>query len=202
MPQSCTSARLYDSVKHCDGDVVLSGIRQRVLYIPKADIVTWPTLPNVGGTGIATMNQLASYAGNFVLAADKYFFELDTLTARDNVTSEATGDKPSRVNNNQATLVLADTEEYATGFARQANNDDFVYLVQQRNGKFRMIGNEMFQTDTQVGIALGEGETGEVGTTLTIASLDLCPAPFYPGEIQLADGKISGADGSAIVENG
>lgn len=198
---SCTSKRIYDSVKFCAGSPVMSGIRPKVFFIPKSDIVTWPVLPSFGTTGV-TMNQLASYTGNFVLAADKHWLELDTLTARDNVRTEAVGDWPSRVNNCQADLVLADVEEYAAGFARQANNDDLVYLVQQRNGKFRVLGNEAFSTDTQVAQALGEGEQGEVGTTLTVAVLDEVPAPFYPGEIETADGKISGADGSPIVEGG
>ena len=42
-----------------------------------------------------------------------------------------------------------ETDEEATGFARQANADDFVYLVQTRNGKFRVLGNESFRTDTK-----------------------------------------------------
>ena len=75
-----------------------------------------------------------------------------------------------------------------------------MYLVQQRNGKFRVIGCEEFETDTKPTQALGEGVTGEAGTTIEIEATDLCPAPFYPGKIEAEDGDISGADGSAWAD--
>ena len=54
----------------------------------------------------------------------------------------------------------------------------------------------MFNTDVKPKLALGEGTTGEAGTTLEIEVTDLSPAPFYPGIIETEDGDISGADGS------
>ncbi len=202
MPQAnnCSSVNLYSSLDFCEGSAVLPGIRKKAFYIPKRDITAWPTLPAPTSTG-ATMATLAVYSGNFTLAADKSWLPLMTIDTRNNVRTEATGDKPSRLNNNQATLVHPGTAEEAAGFAMQANNDDFVFLVQGRDGKFRVIGNEEFATDTQVGIALGEGVQGEAGTTLEVSVLDKAPLPFYPGNIVTPDGTISGADGSAVTGN-
>ena len=75
--------------------------------------------------------------------------------------------------------------------------NDLVFLVQQRNGKFRVLGSQEFETLVKPTTALGQGVTGTAGTTLEIEATDVCPAPFYPGKIETEDGDIKGSDGSA-----
>lgn len=195
MANKCENTSLYESLEWCDGRTTLPGIRQRVYFIPKSEIVKWPKLPSIKEA--KAMGELATYQEDFVLAADKKWRSLDALDAKSNVTSESQGEKPSRTSLNKSTLKHAGTDEEATGFARQANIDNLVYLVQQRNKKFRVIGSDEFDADTKASQALGEGYTGEAGTTLEIEATDVCPAPFYPGKIETEDGDISGADGSA-----
>lgn len=198
MVKKCETSGLYESLNWCDGKTSLPGIRQRVYFVKKSDIVSWPKLPPLEGA--KTMGELSTYKGNFVLAADKKWLSLDSLDAKSNVSAESQGEKPSRTSLNKATLKHAGTDEEATGFARQANADNLIYLVQQRNKKFRVMGSEEFDTDTKASQALGEGYTGEAGTTLEIEATDLCPAPFYVGKIEAEEGDISGADGSAWVD--
>lgn len=199
MPDKCQSADLYNSLNWCKGTTVLPGIRTRVYFAKKSNIVKWPKLPDAVVEG-KTMGALATYAGDFVLAADKTWNHLDVLTAESPVSSESQGDMPARSFLNKVTLKHAGVEEEATGFARQANADDLVYLVQQRNGKFRVVGNEMFETDTKPGQELGATNTDKAGTTLAVEVTDVCPAPFYPGKIETEDGDLSGLDGSAWVD--
>lgn len=201
MEQKCESTDLYNSLNWCKGTIVLPGIRDRVFYTKKSNIVKWPVLPESIDEG-KTMGALASYVGDFVLAADKKWLSLDILTAESPVTSESQGDMPARTFLNKVTFKHAGVEEDATGFARQANADDLVYLVQQRKGKFRVIGNEMFNTDTKPSQELGAGTGDKAGTSLAVEVTDICPAPFYPGKIETEDGDISGADGSAWSGNG
>ena len=189
---------LYQSLEHCAGKTILPGIRGKVLFIKKSNIVSWPVLPKVEDA--ANMAAMATYVGNFTLAADKKWLCIDTLSLKSNVTSESQGEKPCLTTLNKASLKHPGTEAEASGFCRQAMADDLVYLVQQRNGKFRVLGCEEFETDTKPSQALGEGLTGEAGTSIDIEAPDLCPAPFYVGKIETADGDISGADGKAWVE--
>ena len=91
-------------------------------------------------------------------------------------------------------------KEEAAGFCRMAAADDLAFLVQQRNGKFRVLGSEEFETLVKPTTALGQGITGTAGTTLEIEATDVCPAPFYPGKIETEEGDISGKDGSAWSE--
>lgn len=193
----CVSTGIYESLSWCDGKTVLPGIKPRAYFIKKSDIVSWPKLPDLSEA--KAMGELATYAGNFVLAADKKWQTLDGLSNKGTVDCEQQGEKPSRTFLNKGSLKHPGVEAEAAGFCRQAVSDNLVYLVQQRNGKFRVLGSNEFDSDTKIKQSLGEGVTGDAGTTLEIESTDVCPAPFYPGKIETDDGDLSGADGSAWI---
>ena len=188
MATECTNAALYSSLGFCKGKSLLPGIRTRVYYIPKSDIVKFPTLPE---TATENMASLATYTGSFELEAEKKWKYIDLVDNKGKIESESQGDFPARTFVNKISLVHPETNEEATGFARQANADDFVYLVQTRNGKFRVLGNESFSTDTKPKQDSGEGVSGDFGTTIEIEVTDVCPAPYYTGEIVTDEGTIN-----------
>lgn len=195
---NCDSVDLYKSLDFCEGQTVLPGIRKKVYFQKKANIAKWPTLPDLAEG--ATMAGLATYTGNFTMAADKKWLTLKNMDTKSDVNCEVQGEKPSVTHLNKASIFHPGTEEEAAGFCRMAAADDLVFLVQQRNGKFRVLGSEEFETVVKPTTALGQGVTGTAGTTLEIEATDVCPAPFYPGKIETEDGDISGLDGSALEE--
>ena len=188
MATECSNAVLYSSLGFCKGKPLLPGIRTRVYYIPKSDIVKFPTLPDKATENMAS---LATYTGSFELEAEKKWKYIDLIDNKGKIESESQGDFPARTFINKISLVHPETDEEATGFARQANADDFVYLVQTRNGKFRVLGNESFRTDTKPKQDSGEGVSGDFGTTIDIEVTDVCPAPYYTGEIVTDEGTIN-----------
>lgn len=192
MAKECTNAALYSSLQYCKGKPMLPGIRSRLYFIPKRDIVKWPTLPDTAET---EMGELATYEGDFTLASEAKWKFIDLVDNKGKIESESQGDKPARSFLNKTSVTHPETDEEATGFARQANSDDFVYLLQVRNGKFRVLGSEMFPTDTKPKQDSGEGVTGDFGTTLDIECTDVCPAPYYKGKIVTKDGTIDAATG-------
>ena len=177
------------SLDWCDGKVNLPGIRTNVYHIPKRDIVRWPVLPQ---TYVAKMGEMATYQGAFVLAEDKKWQRIQVLVDKSPVTSESQGEKPSKTTLVKATFLHPGTEEDATAFCGLANNDDYVYIVQTKPGKYRVIGNEMYQTNTNPSQALGGGPTDAMGTTLEASVTDRMPAPFYTGIIETTEGDING----------
>lgn len=200
MAVDCTSKGMYASLAWCPGQTSTPGIRRKVYYIPRSWIVKWPALPAIDGAG--DMSKLATLVGDFVLASDKKWQYIELLTAKSSINSESQGEKPSKTFLNKATLNHAGTDEEATGFARQANIDELIFLCQQRNGKFRLVGSEAFDPSITISQTSGEGETGVAGTTLEVQCADICPSPFYTGKIETVDGDISGVDGSAILPGG
>lgn len=201
MAEKCTNIGLYESLQYCKGETLLPGVRCKVFAIAKRDIVTWPTLAKVGDAELTNALDLVTYKGNFTLVSDKKWIEIDVLDNTGEITWETQGDKPCRTILNKFTINHPRIDASAAAFQRQALADDMVYLVQQRDGHFRVLGNEMFETDTKPKGSSGKEATsaGDMGSQFEIEVTDVAPAPFYPGEIETVDGKISGADGSVVA---
>ncbi|WP_300770693.1 hypothetical protein [uncultured Bacteroides sp.] len=196
MATTCENNGLYETLDWCPGQTVLPGIKSKIYVVPKAWITTWPKLPAIKGA--ENMAALATYKGDFVLAADKKWQRIEAFSKKSNISSESQGEDPSKTFLNKATILYAGTDAAATGFCRQANIDQLVYAIPQRDGKYRILGSESFDINTKPSQASGEGDTGTGGTTLEIEATDICPSPFYAGTLDTVDGKISGADGSIV----
>jgi hypothetical protein len=137
------------------------------------------------------MEEMAIYTGAFTLAAGKKWQKLYVLVDKSPVTSATQGSKPSKTFLNSATFLHPGVEEEATAFCRIANNDDYVFIIQTKPGKYRVIGNDMYPTETNPSQALGAAATEDMGTTLETSVTDVSPAPFYSGIIETVDGDIN-----------
>lgn len=191
----CQTLDIYDSLEHCLGETVLPGLRQRAWGIPKSQILAWPTLPDPHDEG-ATMESIATYKGDFTIAADAKFISIDILDTASNIKSESQGTLPSKTFLNTLVLKYADNNAAATGFCRLANADDLVYIIQQRDGSFRILGNEKFRTDTKPSQDSGMEVTDASGTQFEITVTDVCPAPFYVGKFRTPEGIMDCATGT------
>ena len=195
----CASGAPFSSLRFCAGQRVIPGIRTAIYYTAKENITAWPTLPSPSDKDV-TLAKLATYDGNFTLKADKKWQRIDLVTNKGNVEWETQGERPSCTFLNKLTASHPGTAEEAAGFCSVAQNADLVFLVQQRDGKFRVLGNEMFETVVKPKGSLGEGTSTNASTDIEIEAADVVPAPFYPGEIDTADdGKISGATGKPVA---
>ena len=177
MPTTCNN--LQRSLDWCQGTPELPGIKRRIYYLAKSQIVKWPTLP-VDENGRPTS---AIYQGNFVLAADANWKHIDVLPDKCQVTSEAQGEVPSQTQLNKLTAVHPAVGPEASAAAAYINNTDNVFLVEDMRGKFRVIGSDKWNTKATVAQDLGQGATGTTSTTINAEASDVVPAPFYEGEI-------------------
>ncbi len=182
----CTNNSLYESIQACPGKKVLPGIRRRLYFIPKLAIVTFPSLPAIGGDNVSHMADLSKLVGNFVPQADTYFQFIDLKDEASNVTFESVGEDGSKLFNNQANAIVVGMEDEVKGFARQALNEDMVYVYQDRAGKFCVLGNEAFKCHTSPAGDTAAEATGATTTTLAIQCYDECPVPTYTGKLQLS----------------
>ena len=202
MATSCNTAALYASLEYCKGESLVPGVKTKVYAIAKKNIAAWPTLADVADlTTGDKLEKVATYDGDFTLAADKKWVYIDTLDNSGEITWETQGDKPCRTFLNKFTINHPRIDGNAAGFQRMALGDDLVYLVQQRDGKFRVLGNDKFDTDTKPKGSSGKEATsaGDMGSQFEIEVTDVAPAPFYTGKIETEDGDISGADGSPVA---
>lgn len=93
MAKDCTTADIYQSLNWCDGQTVLPGIRPKVFFQRKSNIAAWPKLPKLEEA--KSMGELATYKGNFTMAAEKKWLTINSLSAKSNVTTEVQGERPS-----------------------------------------------------------------------------------------------------------
>ena len=185
----CTVNKVYGSIEACPGRSVLAGIRRRLFFIPKSDIVKWPTLPKLNATGddaAKDMGALATYVGSFTLKADATWKFIDLKDNASNVTHDTVGELGSQIIENKATAIVAGNSKELAGFGRQSKNDDLVYVYQERDGAFRVLGNDMYSTDTKNSSDTAAEATGAKTTTFTIAVYDDCPAPYYEGDLVIS----------------
>ena len=181
----CKEGTPLASLRFCQGTKVLPGLFQYVYGVFKRDIVKWPTLPEESAE--STMEKLATYVGDFTLAGDKKWVRIDLATNKGNVECETQGDRPSRTFLNKLTASYPGSSAAAAGFCRMAIDEDMVFLVRQRDGKFRVLGSEAFPIDVKPKFSTGEGISTSGGTDFEIEATDICPAPYYEGVIATAD---------------
>lgn len=187
----CTS--LQKSIGWCQGTPELPGVKRRIYYLAKNQIVTFPPLPRDESGRVTS----AVLTGSFVLAADAKWLYIDILPDKSQLTSEAQGELPSQTQLNKLTAVHPGVGEDATAAAAYINNSDNVFVVEDMKGKFRVLGNDKWSTKSTVAQDLGQGATGTTSTTISVEATDEVPAPFYTGTLLTEEGVIDCSDGSA-----
>lgn len=196
---ACTDIDLYADIQHCTGEVNMPGTREYCYYIKKSQIASWPSKGQRDAEA-AALASIVTIKEDFGLASDAKWNKIALSPDQNSFKCESQGSWGSKTFNNQVTLVMPGTGEEATGLCAAINNDDTVFLVPQRNGKFRLFGNEAFQT-----VATPSQESGAAAasdsaqTKIDLSVTDDTPAPFYQGKIVTSSGTISGKDGKPVV---
>lgn len=186
-PTGCVS--LQKSLEWCEGTSVYAGMRRRVYYISKGQIVKWPTLPRNEKTRQPTSSV---YSGDFALKADAKFHYIDIVPERSQHTSDPQGDRPSQTQLNKLTLVYPGVGSEASDACAYLNNNDNVFIWQDMDGNWRVTGCEKWPTKTTVAQDNGQGAAGTAGTTISVEAPDEVASPFYTGVIPAEDGDING----------
>ena len=186
------SAPLQRSLNWCQGQPVLPGIRRRIYYTSKQNIVNWPVYSTDTGGRYA----FATTTGNFTLKAEAVWYYIDVLAEKSTLTSEPQGEAPSQTQLNKLTAVHPGVGAEASAAACYLNNSDNVFLVQDMNGMWRIVGSRFYETKTTVSQDNGQGATGNASTTISVEATDVCPAPFYQGTLTTEDGEMDCSGGN------
>lgn len=185
-PTNCSI--LQKSLGWCQGTPELPGIKRRLYYIAKSDIVGWPTLPR-DARGRPTS---AVLTGSFTLKADAKWKYIDILPDKSQLTSEAQGELPSQTQLNKLVALHPSVGEEATAASAYINNSDNAYIVEDMKGKHRVVGSPNWISKSTVAQDLGQGATGTASTTISVEATDEVAAPFYTGPIVTEDGTVGG----------
>lgn len=171
----------------CQGKPARPGIKRRAYYVSIADILQWPTLEK------DELGRITSvvYKGNFTLAEGVNFQYIDHLADKAEFKSEVQGEYPSQTFKNSVTLVHPGVGAEAAEATAALLNSNVVLIVEDMDGKLRVIGSPYYDTKISVSRDQGQGPTGTAGTTIGFEASDLVDSPFYEGEIPTDDGTIN-----------
>ena len=190
MASKCTS--IQKSLGWCQGTPELPGVRRRIYYLAKSEIVKFPDLPRDElGRAIS-----AILSGSFELAADAKWKYIDILPDKSQLTSEAQGELPSQTQLNKLTAVHPGVGADASAAAAYINNTDNIFVVEDMKGNYRVLGNDKWSTKATVAQDLGQGATGTTSTTISVEATDEVPAPFYTGTLETEEGDIDCSNGT------
>src|SRR5574344_580036 len=184
-----TCSALQKSLAWCQGTPELPGVKRRIYYLAKSEIVAFPLLPR-DTQGRPTS---AIYTGSFTLKADIKWKFIDILPDKSQLTSEAQGELPSQTQLNKLVAVHPGVGADASAAAAYINNTDSVFIIEDMKGNFRVVGCDKWQTKATVAQDLGQGPTGTTSTTVNVEASDEVPAPFYTGVIETEAGDINAA---------
>ena len=195
MPDICSSEKtLLQDVKFCQGKKSLPGTKKRVYLADIRDIVGFPEKPDRSGTGF-TLEQVPVLSGNFTMATDKFFAQVDIINNNGKITVEAQGTFGSKTFKNTYTGNAPGTEEEVTGLIAELLNAEVIAVVPTRTGKFRVIGSEEFPAEVNPSQDTGQAPTDSNQTVLEISADDELPAPFFTGTLPISGGTLNCATG-------
>lgn len=178
----------FGNLDWTDGQVSVPGIYPELYYVPKSYITTWPQFVS----NPSSTTEAVTLSGDFVLDAQKTWKKINCIDLKSQPTSEQQGEVRCKTYNNKLKVVVSLTNEDATSLAKEAANTDLVYIFRERDsGKYRVAGSEKFMTTTKVTLDIGGAPTSEKGTTIEVDAVDVCPFPFYDGNIFTDDGDIN-----------
>ena len=197
MATKCTTDKdLYEDVPYCQGSASLPGVRPHMYMVRRTNILSFP---KVQGNDATKLEDVAVIKSNFVLAEGVKFVKIDLVEGESEPTCENQGNEGAKSFLNKVAFVLPGTQKKVTGLISKLNNDDVVFLYPQRDGAIRLIGNEMFRVQLELGQNAGKAVTDSSQSTITASVSDINPAPFYEGTFEAEDGVIDGKT-DTIVE--
>ena len=171
----CSS--IQKSLAWCQGRQQFAGMRRRLYFIDKKNIMLWPKLPrDSNGRPLG-----AAYNGVFVLATDTEWQYIDILLERSQLTSDPQGEYPAQMQLNKLVAVHPGVGEEATEFAALVNAADCVFIVEDMQGNLRVVGHEHYPVKVTVAQDEGQWAGSAPSTIITVEAADDVPAPVYGG---------------------
>lgn len=196
---ACTTDFIYKSLPKCQVDSK-PGLKRRVYYVRRDDIVFWGEIDKAHGDAAFRVRNAVVYsgAGGFILAADVKWNYIDCIENKSALEIESQGTKEHPFFANKITLHLDNIDLNVSYLMRKFVADDFVFLVQDRNNRWRILGHPDLPTTIKVKGTSGDSYNSDHGATFEIEAIDYAPAPFVVSDFNTTDGQIARKDISPV----
>lgn len=177
---------LQASIDWCEGRPEYAGVRRRVYYTSKQNIVAYPKFKR-DGLGRVSSSILD---GAFELKEGTYFHHFDIVPDRSQVTSDSQGEAPSQTSLDKATFVLPGVGPDESMLASYCHNSNNIYIFEDIHGRGHVIGCEEWPVKSTVAQDFGQGAAGNTATTLSIEATNRVPFPIVITPISTPEGEV------------
>lgn len=173
---------LHD-ILHESGQDNSGGLQQEFYFAKLSDIATFPTPIDAPTTPTEKM----TISSDFVMKSGKNFHKGYMTWGRGGVSWTLQGPMDGKSFRHNFEFYKPGADEESLSFLSLAKNENLVFIMKDKDGKFRVVGSEGIpaKMDSSEG---GTGQTGEddKGDTITFVSEGANPPYFYSGTIPVA----------------
>lgn len=175
------------------GSVNPCGIGDNVYFIPKNQIIKWPTILDDFESAQGTIEQYACYNGSFELAKGAQWLKLYSTQGKGKISWEYLGETDCKMVKNKASLSYPKLNVQGRAFAKYAANGDFVFII-EHDGGFYVIGHPTYRATLTPNGDSGDAPGSAKGITIEIECPDTTPLPLYKGTLRMTDGDMDTQD--------
>lgn len=159
MPPTCFDNMEIEDLNSCTNSEVQSGISETgVYYAPHAHATTIP-MPLAPGDPGYTYEKATTVSTPIVFQAGKGFGKIDVQVDTGEVKVTAGGNKGNKTTKQTFEFMLKGSDERNLGFLRTHLNTPMIWIVTDRNGKKRQLGDAI----NPAYLSEGESTTGKTG---------------------------------------
>lgn len=127
------------SVTYAKGRYNPAGITKVYWALPE-DIAIFPVLKTPDDAD-ATLSSLVTYATAIIMKAGKKFQEIYCTLEEGELKSTFAGNRDGKGKENMLEISFPGNDADFLGFEAYAANRDFIFLVKEKNGKYRVLGS-------------------------------------------------------------
>ena len=194
-------AAIFDNLVWADGRINPSGIKSEIYFAPKTWIASYPQIDPLADT--ATEN--VTFVGDFVMEAGKKFKRLYSTQGKGSVTWETIGEKDCRMFVQKGMFSFPDIDDAGKSMAKSLVNANIVYIVpmpHETEKRYVMLGDEYWDTSSNIGGASGDAPGSAKGITIEVESPCTTPLANYKGVLEFDDGVLDCATGIFTAGSG
>lgn len=178
----------FSDMTWADGEENMGGLKTIGYYALADDVDEWPTLP----TSPASAAEEVTLEGNFRMKSGKYWHKIYSTMETGKIDDEVQGEFDGQSFVNRAEIFYPGTKAAALAFAKQANNSNMVFILDEASGgNRRVIGTEAMPAKVKPNFSTGQATADRKGMTLEIMGYNYTPAPLYDGVIELESSTVS-----------
>ena len=169
----------FEALDFEEGMNNMGGLRTIGYYGFIAEVADFPELP----ASPATLSDAAVITTDIVMKPGKTMYSIYGTAETGGMDGETQGERDSRSTKRTLKWFFPTTSKKSLGFELKTLNRRTFWIVQEHDGKYRLMGSPSFPAEVSSNDSTGTAVTDRKGVTYTITDNGFGPCPIYEGVI-------------------